>query len=29
VGVRVVRFENYEVLLYPMQVLDEIRKHLQ
>ena len=29
VGVRVVRFENYEVLLYPMQVLDEIRKHLK
>jgi len=29
VGVRVIRFENYEVFQFPMQVLDEIRKYLK
>lgn len=29
VGVKVIRFENCEVFLYPMQVLDEIKKNLK
>jgi len=29
VGVRVLRFENFEVLQYPMRTLDEIRKYLK
>lgn len=29
VGVRVLRFENFEVFDYPMQVLDEIKKYLK
>jgi very-short-patch-repair endonuclease len=29
VGVRVLRFENFEVFQYPMRTLDEIRKYLR
>ncbi len=29
VGVRVIRFENFEVFDYPMQVLEEIKNHLK
>ena len=29
VGVKVLRFENFEVLDYPMRTLDEIRKYLK
>jgi len=29
VGVRVLRFENFEVLEYPQRTLDEIRKYLK
>ena len=29
VGVRVLRFENFEVFNYPMRTLDGIRKHFQ
>lgn len=28
-GVKVIRFENYEVLVFPMQTLDIIRKYLK
>ena len=28
-GVRVLRFENFEVFQYPMRTLDEIRKYLR
>ena len=28
-GVRVIRFENFEVFEYPMRTLDEIRKYLK
>ena len=28
-GIKVIRFENFEVLDYPMQVLEEIKKNLK